>query len=99
MGFAQFRDLGPHAALGQLDQRRAVALAGDQCGHHGPAGGARHDGGVGRRLDTAVLEHLVDPVDLRGLLVDQCLRYRVRSGSSRTGGGWYEAGGQQSVSE
>ena len=59
-------------ALGQLGQRGAVALSGDQFSHHGPAGGAHHIGGVGRWIDPGVLEHLVDSVDLRGLLVDQC---------------------------
>jgi hypothetical protein len=71
-GFTQVRDLGPRPALGQLGQHCAVALAGDQCPHHGPTGDAHHIGGVGRQLDPGVLEHFVDPVDLRGLLVDQC---------------------------
>jgi hypothetical protein len=58
-------DLLAHAAPGQLGQHRGAALAGDQCGHHVPAGGPEDVADHHAQLDLGVLQQLLDPVLLR----------------------------------
>ena len=65
------RDLDPHPGTGQVGQHHRVALAGDQCGHHRPAGDPEDVAGHHRHLDPGVLQQLLHPVLLPGPLGDQ----------------------------
>ncbi len=63
---SQVRDLGAHPGPGQLGQHLRVPLAGDQRGHHVPAGDPEDVAGHHRQLDLGVLQQLLHPVLLRG---------------------------------
>jgi len=67
----QLRDLPPHRPAGQLGQHSRVTLAGDQRFQHLPAGHAVQAGYHRVQLDLGVLESLLQPLLLPGLLPDQ----------------------------
>ena len=70
---AQLRDLRAHPGLRELGELLGVGDAGEQGLEHRPGGlrvGVRRDGG---ELDAGVLEHLLEPLDRAGALVDLSL--------------------------
>ena len=62
----QVRDLGPHRALGQVRQHRGAAFPVDQRLDHRPPGLGGDGGGHRVDLDAGVLEHVAEPLHLRG---------------------------------
>ena len=72
-GLAQLGDLLAQLPFGHLGEHLGVAFAGDESVQHQPAGDAQHVRGDRVQLDPGVLEGLLDPLALGGVVLDQPL--------------------------